>query len=106
MHYTRLRRQGDVAIVGSPRRAFGAENSAWIGDKATYRTVHNRIRYQRGSASEQVCSCGAPARHWAYDHADPEERIGPDGPYSLDLDRYAALCVPCHKRLDLDHEQP
>ena len=48
--------------------------------------------------------------HWAYDHKDPNEKRGVSGkdpdyqrelPYSWDIDHYVAMCVPCHKVLDL-----
>lgn len=46
--------------------------------------------------------CGDQARHWAYDHADPDEIHRPDGiAYSGKPEHYVPLCVPCHKRADL-----
>jgi hypothetical protein len=102
MHEARLRRHGDVSTVRSPPPRLGADNGSWIGDEASYHTIHNRVRYQRGPASSQVCAlCGNQALHWSYDHTDTDERAGLDGPYSLDLARYRPLCVPCHKVFDL-----
>lgn len=104
-HYSRLKRWGDPALVkrpgGKPGQGVGADNPAWKGDEVGYQAVHVRLRSQRGSASALTCPCGAPAAQWAYDHADPEELRSPEGyPYSVNLDRYAALCVPCHMALD------
>jgi hypothetical protein len=69
-----------------------------------YNAAHDRVRRDRGPAHDYRCvGCGRPARHWAYDHGDPDELASALGPYSLDLDRYRPLCVGCHKRADLDH---
>lgn len=67
-----------------------------------YRAAHERVQRLRGRATEQPCRyCGQRARGWAYDHGDPNERLDPRGYYySLDLDRYVALCSPCHIYLD------
>lgn len=79
----------------------------WLDDdRATYEAVHQRVKYQRGSASKYECvSCGRQARHWAYDHKDESERIGEKGgyslPFSVNVKHYQPMCVPCHKRLDL-----
>lgn len=72
-------------------------------EDATYETVHIRVKLQRGPARNYPCvSCGKQARDWAYDHTDPNERSDPNGsrPYSLDLDCYRAMCVPCHRAFD------
>jgi hypothetical protein len=70
----------------------------------TYRAMHYRVRATRGKASEHACPCGAQAAEWAYDKLDPDERIGDDHgrpvPYSLDVERYVAKCVSCHRRMD------
>jgi len=66
-----------------------------------YQGAHWRTRRVRGKAVEQTCPCGAPAAHWAYNHADPDERteIG-RGMYSMDPQYYVAMCVPCHSQMD------
>lgn len=102
MHYERWRRHGDPLVV-SP---FG---SRWTGDEATYKAVHLRVKAVRGPASRYVCACGEPAKQWAYDHTDPSPKMSEDGrPYSLDIERYTAMCVRCHKNFDmerLDHKR-
>jgi hypothetical protein len=104
MHYARNRRHGDPAAVITPVRRRGSDNPAWVGADATYFTVHARLRDWRGPASGYPCvGCGAPAANWSYDHGDPNERLGRAGPYSTDLDRYAARCVRCHRRWDREH---
>lgn len=76
-------------------------------DDAGYGAAHDRVRRERGSATLHRCvDCGTGARHWSYDHGDPEEltAVVPGGyevAYSLDPDHYAPRCVPCHKRFDL-----
>ncbi len=109
-HYLRLRTHGDPAHVSAP--PSGAEHPSWSGEAATYDAMHGRVRAAKGSASNYECvRCTARARHWAYDHSDPNERRelvrgGPRPvPYSLDVERYQPMCVPCHKRMDLDYLQ-
>lgn len=91
----------------------GANNPRWITDEArvSYALAHHRVKVARGAATEHPCAhCSNPAKHWAYDHQDPDEKpesFRPDGrrngPYSVDVSHYLPLCVPCHKRLDLPY---
>lgn len=107
MHATRMRRHGDpsVCIKQADRDLPRGERShAWTGDEATYAGIHQRLRRARGSAKGYGCvDCGASARQWSYDHADPDGRIDDvlGLPYSTDLDHYDPRCVPCHKKHDL-----
>lgn len=73
----------------------------------TYASVHSRLFRERGPAANHPCSaCGAPAAEWAYDGADPDAQVGRCdarggvAPYSLDLARYAPLCITCHRLKD------
>lgn len=74
-------------------------------DNSGYTAAHDRVRADRGTAQEHRCAapgCRNQAHHWAYDHSDPRQSVDPTcGPFSLDTSRYRALCVPCHKRVDL-----
>lgn len=99
MHGQRVKKHGD------PTFEFRADNNhQWTGDAATYFAIHQRLRKTRGPARAHVCAfCGMPARQWAYDHTDPNERTSDVGPYSTDLERYQPACVPCHKASDLAH---
>lgn len=89
-------------------KTSGSSHHMWAGDGASYQAVHQRIRKQRGKASEHQCvQCEGKqaAAHWAYDHSDPNERVGTDGgcelSYSTDPMRYQPMCTPCHKAYDL-----
>jgi hypothetical protein len=104
MHYKRYQRRGSTDFLPQAERAWptGGEHPRWKGTEVSYSGAHMRLRDLRGPASEQPCAnCGKQARHWAYDHADPDERQSPEGPYSTDPTHYLALCVPCHKKADL-----
>lgn len=79
----------------------------------TYESAHRRVKNARGKASENPCSegCGRPAVDWAYNHKDPDERIGRTGPnnrteapYSVDPSYYDPLCRSCHMRRDTRRE--
>lgn len=85
------------------RRGIKANHLAEFVD---YSAAHERVRRLYGPASDHYCiGCGAPAQHWSYDHADPDELISPTLgiAYSLDTDRYQPRCVSCHKTFDLAH---
>jgi len=68
-----------------------------------YQGAHYKVYRMRGAARDNDClHCGARARHWAYDHGDPDERRDPrrGGPYSLDPAHYIPLCASCHTIMD------
>lgn len=104
LHGMRWRRTGDpLGVRGKPR---GAASHRWKGDDIGYSGAHVRVKVVRGPARGHECRrCGGPARDWAYDHSDPDERIGfRDGkrlPFSLDPERYEPLCSRCHRLEDL-----
>lgn len=89
MHYRRLRRLGSTGEAGSRLRT---------GNDVGYQAVHRRLRVERGRAADQICRCGAPARHWAYlpGGDDPLQRTENGLTYSTDLSLYLALCQTCH----------
>lgn len=75
---------------------------AWRGNLVGYTSAHQRVYRAHGVARTRRCGCGRQASHWAYQHNDPNELRTPSGlPYSGDPECYAAMCVPCHKILDL-----
>lgn len=104
MHGRRIASTGSPFVVREQKRETHPQ---WRGDDVAYGGAHRRVYRDRGKAALYVCPCGAQARQWAYDRTDPNERIEltPRGPrsYSTDPNHYVALCVPCHKRFDLDH---
>lgn len=106
MHVARLDRYGSPFIVNAPQS--GDANAQWRGDDLTYGGAHRRVYRARGRASEHECRCGDPAAQWAYDHADPDEKRGPNAgnpdnvcAFSPNPSHYMPMCVPCHKLLDL-----
>lgn len=105
MHHTRMRRHGDVHTKLPPAVRRGADNCTWKGEDAGYKAVHDRVRTRRGPASLHPCAdCGGPARHWSYDHNDPNERAWDENhglPYGSGVEHYSPRCVPCHKVYDL-----
>ena len=96
-----LNRHGDANTCGH-RPTHGR------ADFANYSAAHQRCRRDRGRVQDHDCiDCGAPARHWSYNHDDPDE-LHAEGlsanpvAYSLDPMHYSPRCVPCHKRFDLN----
>lgn len=72
------------------------------GQAIGYRAAHKRVAAKRSPAWVEVCAdCGGAGEEWSYDGLDPDEIESPDGlAYSLDVDRYAARCKPCHRAYD------
>jgi len=106
-HYRRFQAHGDPTVVSKAIQGHGDENTAWRGDNIRYRAAHVRVRVTRGRAADHQCMhCDDQAAHWAYDHADPAEklhsyRVGSRAlPFSLDPMHYLPLCRPCHKKFD------
>jgi hypothetical protein len=64
----------------------------------SYMAMHNRLRRIRGSATLYTCSCGEPAKEWAYSNSSPYERIDDQGRrYSIRLEDYTPQCFHCHR---------
>lgn len=109
-HYQRFKKYGDPLFTkphGSPRPKGSANPKYLTGEKLNYWVAHRRVKAARGSASEQTCPCGQPAREWSYDKTDPNPLHGPtklgspySADYSEDVTRYIAMCVLCHRRFD------
>lgn len=92
-----------------PKYASAAERKAALSEKAQkqmrtqwdqqrqesgqslgYYGCHRRVRKVRGRAGDQMCACGAQARHWAHIHdTDP-----------ADPQNYQAMCQSCHWAYD------
>lgn len=75
-----------------PRNQTGERNSAWRGSEAKYQALHLRVESARGKPHR--CSC--------CDTTDPAakyEWANLSGHYE-DINDYARLCIPCHRRLD------
>jgi len=105
MHAARVRRHGDPHAVTHQRDRNlprGEAHHSWTGTDLSYKAAHMRVKAKHGPASDHACvDCGAQARHWSFDHADPDARITDDGrPFSADPDHYLPRCVSCHKKHD------
>lgn len=73
-------------------------------DTPSYQQVHNRLRLERGRASEYTCECGSPAKDWAFQHTGAALRDPATGRwYSEDPDDYSPMCRSCHFKLDTPH---
>lgn len=99
-----------IVLVGDLRRGTTTtcgDRKHRRRDDAGYAAAHGRCETDRGPAHAHLCiDCGQPAKHWSYDHDDPQERVQVGGygdgcPYSLDPAHYSPRCVPCHKTYDL-----
>ncbi len=105
-HDYRVRTHGDPSGF-TPQRdrnlPRGEAHRGWTGDNATYEAAHQRVAAANGSARGYQCvDCGKAARHWSYNHDDPNERVNDRGySYSVDAAFYSPRCVRCHKRFDL-----
>ena len=103
MHHTRDKRNGSPTALRGPKVSRGADNWNWTGDDVTYHAQHLRLKSTRGPASNYKCTgCGDTAAQWAYDNADPSARTSKWGMYSVDIEHYKPMCIPCHKKADLE----
>lgn len=106
LHYQRWAKTGDPEVVQLREYPSGPDHHAWT-DEPAYRTVHARLDREQGSATSHRCAvCNDAAEQWAYDHNDPDERIGVVSggaavPYSVKPEHYRPLCHACHRRVDL-----
>lgn len=100
-HYGRFRRHGDPLHV--VRYGVRDEAPNWRGDQAGYGAIHDRLRIERGRASEHSCDeCGRQALDWTYDYGDSDERVDQQEGhvYSLSPEHYRPMCRACHIRQD------
>lgn len=98
-HYQRWRIHGDSGFVLKVRGETGGVR--------TYEAQHQWLKKTRGPARSHRCvECGGRAAHWAYDHQDPDELLGPTHgrflKYSTKAEHYQPMCVRCHWAFD-DH---
>ncbi len=104
----RLTPAGDLNRSGDGS-SCGDRATHWRTDDAGYGAAHERCRSDYGPILSRRCiECGEQARHWSYNHDDPDERLAyglsaKPIAYSLNPDHYSPRCVPCHKRFDLAH---
>lgn len=102
----------DKVRAGRARYRAGGRDplKPWPPGGITYSAAHNRVQAVHGPASGHVCACGSQAAEWTYQGSCPGEiqawrddnRVGKARliSYSPDPSRYAAMCKPCHIRLD------
>lgn len=105
---TRLARAGDLNRTRD-LTTCGDRTVHYRLDIVGYHAAHVRCTSDRGAIATHNCvDCGSQAKHWSYNHDDPNEMLGTSGvsdqliPYSLNPWHYSPRCVPCHKRFDLD----
>lgn len=101
-----VKRTGDLNRTEKPTCSVGS--LCRRADVTSYSGAHDRIRRDRGSASEYDCvDCGRQASQWSYNHSDFDELYSAEKasfglPFSLDVGNYDPRCIPCHKRFDID----
>lgn len=106
-HYAQVR-------AGRPREDLVASWKYGSRD-VSYSGAHRRARRVRGPASDHACvgeGCDKQAIDWAYNHADPDELVGPVqqakssgrppimAAYSPDPAFYVPMCRKCHRAFD------
>lgn len=72
-----------------------------------YRSVHARVRKERGPARDYACSgCGGPASDWAFQYPPDRTLVCPATRrrYSNRTSDYAPMCRSCHLRMDWDKD--
>lgn len=106
LHYSRWQRSGaDPTHPRRPGSKGGPTHPRWRGDDIDYLHFHQRLNYARGNPGDHACvACGGPSQEWAYDHADPNEKVELRGKFltafSTDFDHYKPMCISCHRTMD------
>lgn len=91
-----IRRAGEAGRAYGERNGRGEESRVWKGDNASYSAFHRRLYRTKGKAAG--CSaCGQANTALYYDWANLT------GNYA-DVNDYASLCRPCHRRYDQARE--
>lgn len=106
-HAKNWRRHGDPV---APDRS-GVNHPSWKANhEVGYTGAHHRVRNALGSPSAWPCAdCGSlPAREWAYDHLDTNERQFTSRKgvirFSTNPAHYMPLCKRCHAQFDHRHQ--
>lgn len=108
-HYRRQLKRGTTDPI-ERTYPLGTEHHNWV-KVPSYPLMHRRIDRKRGVAATHRCvRCGERALQWSYDHMDPNELTSLDGlsagcVYSLNIDRYQAMCRSCHAADDSAHRR-
>jgi hypothetical protein len=91
-HYSRWGRHRD------PERVDPIEGRPPKHGVPGYHAAHKRVMRARGRAAGYICSggCGRAAQHWALVATPVLFDIDIGLGYSLDINDYSPLCVPCH----------
>lgn len=85
-------RHGIHRRKAAKRSQTGEANHMWKGERAKYKALHLRVAAVRGKPQRCSC-CDTTDQHTRYEWANLS------GHYD-DVNDYARLCVPCHRRLD------
>lgn len=100
-------KRGNVRSCGCLQREIASARASLrfpVSEMVSYASAHNRLRLEKGRASDYMCVCGERASQWAYDGMDPDEIIGTvthrGMSYSLKASHYHPLCHTCHHTLD------
>lgn len=112
MDRERVLREKRAAGLAPSRKPIAAEQKekiaaglrAWWAARpgvVSYGKAHSAVDKARGKARNYACAhCGRGAKQWSYDRTDPDAKDSVRGPYSMDVNRYVPLCVPCHRAFD------
>lgn len=98
LHYRRKLRGIDLH-----KRIWHRGRSAMPEGLANYKTVHERLRRDRGPAAVYACvDCGRAASDWSYQYGAPDERRDEDSGYlfSEDQSYYVPRCRSCNLAFD------
>lgn len=91
--YSLFRRNGYKCRIAAKRNQWGSNNTSWVGDKAKYGTLHQRVESLRGKPKH--CEvCGTTDPNVRYEWANVT------GNY-YDIEHgYMRMCAKCHRNFD------
>lgn len=91
--YNTFKRNGYKCRKAYKRNQWGSNNSSWVGDKAKYGTLHQRVESLKGKP--KYCE--------VYGTTDPDIRYewaNVTGDYHDIEHGYMRMCVKCHRNFD------
>lgn len=89
------KRKMSLAHKGKPReKRRGEKNPNWKGNKVTYKSLHDWVRYYRGTPKKCEHCGNENLRHRQYNWANKSHK------YKRELSDWIRLCCKCHWKYD------
>ena len=91
--YNLFKRNNYKCRIPAKRNQWGSNNTSWVGDKAKYATLHQRVESLKGKPKHcEICGTADPNVRYEWANVT--------GNY-YDIEHgYKRMCVKCHRNFD------